>query len=110
MLRTVDDAIAVRRGLAPGARLVVIGAGFIGAEVASTAAEYGPGCRRWFEAALGRSAGPLGVQLLAARRGHTAGRRRAGPAVVRGWGLQVFISNDWVAGVELADGVASPAT
>jgi 3-phenylpropionate/trans-cinnamate dioxygenase ferredoxin reductase component len=40
-LRTVDDAEALRRRLVPGARLVVIGAGFIGAEVASTAAGLG---------------------------------------------------------------------
>jgi NADPH-dependent 2,4-dienoyl-CoA reductase/sulfur reductase-like enzyme len=36
-LRTVDDALALRRGLAPGARLAVVGAGFIGLEVASSA-------------------------------------------------------------------------
>lgn len=36
-LRTLDDANALRADLRPGARLVVIGAGFVGAEVASTA-------------------------------------------------------------------------
>ncbi|HET6504247.1 MAG TPA: FAD-dependent oxidoreductase [Amycolatopsis sp.] len=36
-LRSLDDAVALRKDLRPGARLVVIGAGFIGAEVASTA-------------------------------------------------------------------------
>ncbi|GAA0903609.1 NAD(P)/FAD-dependent oxidoreductase [Pseudonocardia zijingensis] len=36
-LRTVENAIRLRRDLQPGRRLVVIGAGFIGAEVASTA-------------------------------------------------------------------------
>ena len=41
-LRTLDDAQALRRELVPGARLVVIGGGFIGAEVASTA--VGLGC------------------------------------------------------------------
>ncbi len=40
-LRTLDDALALRRSLQQCARLVVIGAGFIGAEVASTAAEQG---------------------------------------------------------------------
>jgi NADPH-dependent 2,4-dienoyl-CoA reductase/sulfur reductase-like enzyme len=34
VIRTVDDAIALRADLQPGARVVVIGAGFIGAEVA----------------------------------------------------------------------------
>ncbi|MHA6799648.1 NAD(P)/FAD-dependent oxidoreductase [Bounagaea algeriensis] len=41
-LRTLDDAQALRGELAPGARLVIIGAGFIGAEIASTA--VGLGC------------------------------------------------------------------
>jgi 3-phenylpropionate/trans-cinnamate dioxygenase ferredoxin reductase component len=36
-LRTLDDALALRADLTSGARLVVIGAGFVGAEVASTA-------------------------------------------------------------------------
>lgn len=37
-LRTLDDATALRKELVAGARLVVIGAGFIGSEIASTAA------------------------------------------------------------------------
>ncbi|MEV7891498.1 NAD(P)/FAD-dependent oxidoreductase [Streptomyces sp. NPDC002817] len=40
-LRTLDDARALRDGLARGGRLVVIGGGFIGAEVASTAYALG---------------------------------------------------------------------
>ena len=36
-LRTVADAEALRGDLRPGARLVIVGAGFVGAEVASTA-------------------------------------------------------------------------
>ena len=40
-LRTVDDAIAVRAALDAGARTVVIGAGFIGSEVASAARKRG---------------------------------------------------------------------
>ncbi|MGV9711033.1 NAD(P)/FAD-dependent oxidoreductase [Gordonia sp. NPDC003424] len=41
MLRTLDDAIAVRTALTGGARTVVIGAGFIGSEVASGAQKRG---------------------------------------------------------------------
>jgi NADPH-dependent 2,4-dienoyl-CoA reductase/sulfur reductase-like enzyme len=40
-LRSLDDAIALREDLLAGGRLVVIGAGFIGAEVASTARDLG---------------------------------------------------------------------
>ncbi|KKF02829.1 NAD(P)/FAD-dependent oxidoreductase [Mycolicibacterium obuense] len=41
VIRTIDDAVALRSELRPGARMVVIGAGFIGAEVASTARTLG---------------------------------------------------------------------
>jgi NADPH-dependent 2,4-dienoyl-CoA reductase/sulfur reductase-like enzyme len=40
-LRTIDDALAVRAGLDSGARTVVIGAGFIGSEIASAARKRG---------------------------------------------------------------------
>lgn len=41
VLRTVDDSVALRERLRPGAHLVVIGGGFIGLEVAATAREMG---------------------------------------------------------------------
>ncbi|WP_067673035.1 NAD(P)/FAD-dependent oxidoreductase [Nocardia miyunensis] len=40
-LRTVDDASALREQLTPGARLVVLGGGYIGLEVAATARGLG---------------------------------------------------------------------
>ncbi|OXR41253.1 Putidaredoxin reductase [Nocardia cerradoensis] len=40
-LRTVDDAVALRRELVAGRRGVIVGAGFIGAEVASAARAHG---------------------------------------------------------------------
>ena len=40
-LRTVEDARALREALVPGAHLVVVGGGFVGAEVASTAVAIG---------------------------------------------------------------------
>ena len=42
VLRTLDDCLAIREGIDRGARVVVVGAGFIGAEVAATA--RGRGC------------------------------------------------------------------
>ena len=41
VLRTADDAIGLRRELLPGKHLCVIGGGFVGAEVASTAIDLG---------------------------------------------------------------------
>jgi NADPH-dependent 2,4-dienoyl-CoA reductase/sulfur reductase-like enzyme len=40
-LRSLDDALALRAALSPGARLVVVGAGFIGCEVAASASKLG---------------------------------------------------------------------
>ncbi len=41
VLRTVEDARALRGAIVPGAHLVVVGGGFVGAEVASTATALG---------------------------------------------------------------------
>jgi NADPH-dependent 2,4-dienoyl-CoA reductase/sulfur reductase-like enzyme len=43
VVRSLDDTLGLRPELAPGARAVVVGAGFIGCEVAATA--IGLGCR-----------------------------------------------------------------
>ncbi|NAS22748.1 FAD-dependent oxidoreductase [Herbidospora sp. NEAU-GS84] len=43
VLRTIDDALALREALVEGARVAVVGAGWIGAEVATAAARAG--CR-----------------------------------------------------------------
>ncbi|MEU9247266.1 FAD-dependent oxidoreductase [Streptomyces sp. NPDC048385] len=41
VLRTVEDAVSLRAELTPGAQVVVVGAGFIGCEVAATARRLG---------------------------------------------------------------------
>jgi NADPH-dependent 2,4-dienoyl-CoA reductase/sulfur reductase-like enzyme len=68
-LRTVEDAKALREALVPGARLVVVGGGFVGAEVASTA--IGLGVHVTILEALGtpfeRALGPTLGGLLADR-------------------------------------------
>jgi NADPH-dependent 2,4-dienoyl-CoA reductase/sulfur reductase-like enzyme len=40
-VRTLDDAITLRAALAPGAKVVILGAGFIGCEIAATARKLG---------------------------------------------------------------------
>ncbi|MFI2200367.1 NAD(P)/FAD-dependent oxidoreductase [Streptomyces sp. NPDC020192] len=62
VLRTLDDARALRDELALGGRLVVIGGGFIGAEVASTAYTLGLDVTV-VEAAPTPLAGPLGPAM-----------------------------------------------
>jgi NADPH-dependent 2,4-dienoyl-CoA reductase/sulfur reductase-like enzyme len=105
MLRTVDDAMALRKELRPGARLVVIGAGFIGGEVASTATKLGLDVTV-VEAALAPLAGPLGVQLGAAVAQLHA---EHGTRLLCGAPVAGLTGTDRVTGVELADGRHLPA-
>jgi len=64
-LRTLADARALRETLVPGARLAVVGGGFVGAEVASTAIALGldvtmiEALRTPFERTLGPTVGRL---------------------------------------------------
>lgn len=100
VLRTIDDALALRDELRPGARLVVIGAGFIGGEVASTATKLGLDVTV-VEAALAPLAGPLGVQLGAAVAQLHA---EHGTRLLCGAPVARLTGSDRVTGVELADG------
>lgn len=62
VLRTIDDARALRAALRPGARVAVVGAGWIGAEVATAAAKAG--CRvTVVEAADTPLAGAVGAEV-----------------------------------------------
>ena len=61
-LRTLDDGLALAAELRPGRSLVVVGAGFIGAEVASTAHQLGMAVTV-LEAQEVPLAGPLGEQM-----------------------------------------------
>jgi 3-phenylpropionate/trans-cinnamate dioxygenase ferredoxin reductase subunit len=101
-LRTLDDAIGLRADLAPGARAVVVGGGFIGAEVASTCHELGLNVTvvethqiplsRIFGTRLGMACAALhgdhGVRLLTGTRV----RRLRGHHRVSG----VELDNNWV--------------
>ena len=40
VLRTAADALGLQQELVPGAKLVIVGGGFVGAEVASTASSW----------------------------------------------------------------------
>jgi NADPH-dependent 2,4-dienoyl-CoA reductase/sulfur reductase-like enzyme len=134
VLRTLDDSLALGEALAGASRLVVIGAGFIGSEVASTAKSRGvdvtvlealpvPLARALGErmgGVLGRLHGRNGVDLrcgvgVAALEDDGAGAVRRvrlvdGTAVdadVVVVGVGVRPATDWLddSGVALADGV-----
>jgi 3-phenylpropionate/trans-cinnamate dioxygenase ferredoxin reductase subunit len=101
-LRTLMDAIALKRKLRPGRHLAVVGAGFIGGEVATSATSLGvevtviEAAEVPFERILGREAG-----LLMAER-----YRDRGVELRLGAGLASFRRgpDDRVRGILLADG------
>jgi NADPH-dependent 2,4-dienoyl-CoA reductase/sulfur reductase-like enzyme len=99
-LRTLDDAIALRAALRGGGRLVVIGAGFIGAEVASGARSLGLDVTV-VEALPAPLAAPLGSEMgavCARLHGDHGVRLRTGVEVAR------LIGADRAEAVELTDG------
>jgi NADPH-dependent 2,4-dienoyl-CoA reductase/sulfur reductase-like enzyme len=105
VLRTLDDAVALRDDLAGGGRLVVVGAGFIGAEVASTARSLGL-VVTVVEAMPTPLAGPLGPEM-----GAVCGALHAdhGVRLLTGVGVAGLVGEDRVEAVDLLDGTRLPA-
>jgi len=100
VIRSLDDALALRAELVPGAKVVVLGAGFIGCETAATARKLGcdvtivsPG-----DLPIKR---PLGEQLAAEimRR-----QQQQGVKFLMGTTIEDLVGTDRVVSVNLADG------
>jgi 3-phenylpropionate/trans-cinnamate dioxygenase ferredoxin reductase subunit len=131
-LRTVDDALAIRRRLVAGQSLLVVGGGFIGAELASTARSAGcevimlETASAPFERTLGRRVGSMfacwyagrGIQLVtgaqvcgvhedaqAARVTTSDGRSWTADVVVIGIGATPNMELAAAAGLAVGDGV-----
>ena len=101
-LRTRDDAAAIRDAMADGARrMMVVGAGFIGAEVASTA--IGRGIEVTMVEALDAPFGRvLGIEMGAVMADV---HRHHGVDLRTGVGVAEVLGDGHVTGVRLADGV-----
>ncbi|MDV7353732.1 FAD-dependent oxidoreductase [Rhodococcus oxybenzonivorans] len=99
-LRTLDDAVSIRAGLDAGARTVVIGAGFIGAEVASAARRRGLPATilEMQNAPLVRAVGSTAGTALAALHSRNGTDLRCGVAV------QALLGDRRVEAVRLGDG------
>ena len=133
MLRTLDDSLALRRRLEGRPRVVVIGAGFIGLEVAATAAQRGcavvvlEGAPAPLMRGLGAEMGEVvarvherngvsvrcGVQVagIEGEDGRTTGVRLGDGELVAAdvvvVGIGVSPATDWVegSGLEIRDGI-----
>ncbi len=100
VLRTLDDALALRAELDRSPRVAVIGAGFIGAEVAAT-------CRgRGLEVAMVEALPAPLERGLGRELGDYVGRihRDHGVDLRCGIGVKRFLGEGRVEGLELADG------
>ncbi|MGP3917137.1 NAD(P)/FAD-dependent oxidoreductase [Nonomuraea sp. 10N515B] len=104
-LRTLDDARALRHDLASAKRVVVIGGGFIGTEVAATACALGLEVTL-VEAGKIPLAGVVGVQMAEAI---AALHEQRGVRLLRGARVTALTGVTRVDGVRLADGTLLPA-
>jgi NADPH-dependent 2,4-dienoyl-CoA reductase/sulfur reductase-like enzyme len=100
VIRTLDDALALRAQLVPGARVLVLGAGFIGCELAATARGLGCEVRCVAIDALPMLR-PLGRELATElRRRHEA----HGVEFHLGVGVTDLVGEQHVEGAVLSDG------
>ena len=104
-LRTLDDAAAIREGLVAGARVAVVGGGFIGSEVAASAAARGCDVTV-IEAAPAPLVRGLGVEM-GTRVGALHGQN--GVELRLGVGVDGVLGTDRVEAVAMADGSRIPA-
>jgi len=105
VLRTIEDAQNLRRGLAPGCRLAVIGGGYLGLEAAASASKLGASVTviEAQPSLLSRSASPLTAKALGQRH------RRAGVEILLGETVKGFTGGRSVEAVMLASGAVIPA-
>ncbi|OBK87212.1 NAD(P)/FAD-dependent oxidoreductase [Mycobacterium sp. 1165178.9] len=105
LLRTVDDCLAIRERLGSRPRVVVIGGGFIGSEVAATCRLLGLDV-----VLVEKATGPL-VQALGAELAPCWAKlhRDHGVDLRVGVGVDTFVGNGRVEAVRLTDGSQVPA-
>jgi NADPH-dependent 2,4-dienoyl-CoA reductase/sulfur reductase-like enzyme len=104
-LRTLDDALAIREALDRGERLVVVGAGFIGSEVAATASTRGADVTlvEALPVPLGRVLGEeMGIRYAELHR-------RNGVDLRLGVGVEAIEGAEHVEEVRLSDGTTIEA-
>ena len=104
-LRNVADVLAIRDDVAPGRRLVIVGAGYIGLEAAAVAAKLGLEVTvvELLDRVMKRVVCPAVSEFYAAEH------RAHGVQILLDTGIEAFVGNGRVRGVLLADGTEIPA-
>ena len=104
-LRELEDATCLRGELVPGAKVVVVGGGFIGLEVAASARTLGCDVTVVEAASVPLSRGLGSTYGTFVAEQHLARGVRVGVGV----GVRAILGVDRVVGVELDDGMVLPA-
>ena len=104
-LRELEDATCLRGELVPGAKVVVVGGGFIGLEVAASARTLGCDVTVVEAASVPLSRGLGSTYGTFVAEQHIARGVRVGVGV----GVRAILGVDRVVGVELDDGMVLPA-
>lgn len=105
VIRTIDDALALRAAVSPGSKVVVAGGGFIGCEVAASLraadvrVDLVEALPHPLARVLGEEGGRCAEELLV----------RHGVRVRTGLGVREVLGADRVTGVTLTDGTELPA-
>ena len=99
-LRSIDDVTKIRPGLAPGCRLTIIGAGYIGLEVAAVAVGMG------VDVTVIESASRVMSRAVSEEvsRAYAHIHRERGVSLMLGAQVRGFAGSGRVSAVELADG------
>ncbi|HET7609090.1 MAG TPA: FAD-dependent oxidoreductase [Gammaproteobacteria bacterium] len=99
-LRTIADVDAIIAALEPGARVLLVGAGYIGLEVAASARQRG------FDVTVLEAAGRVMSRTVSAEVSafYEACHRAAGVAIHCGAGVKAFRGSSRVTAVETSDG------
>lgn len=105
VIRSIEDSLALKAALQPGMQLVVMGAGFIGAEVAASARALGVEVT-----VLEAAASPL-RRVFGEGLGMALGQLHGEHGSVLRCGVEVssILGHERVIGVELTDGATLPA-
>ncbi len=105
VLRTVEDCVAIRERLGSRPRVVVVGGGFIGAEVAATCRSLGLDVTL-IEKAVNPLAAALGEDIAPC---FASLHREHGVDLRAGVGVEEIVGNGHVEAVRLTDGAQVPA-
>lgn len=104
-VRTIDDIVRLKQGFTPGARLVIVGGGYIGLEVASV------GIGKGLQVTIIETASRVLARVVAPEVSafYEKAHRSRGVVLHAGLGVKEFVGEQQIEQVVLSDGQSLPA-